>query len=302
MSAGLSAAAIGAIGVGVSAAGAIASGVMQSNGMSNAKGINASQYGQSQQAIKAANAAAQSDLQPYNDIGTGANNQLAWEMGTGGAPAGFTGTGQQGALTQPYGMSQYQNDPLYTPMVNSLQDLQATPGYQFQLQQGLQSVNNSAAANGSLLSGQQVKAVNDYAQGQASTGYQAAWNRAQQAYQQAFANNNTNNNNTFSRLQTMGANGQSAAGGQAAANSAMGAQLAGLSTGYGNTQANLAQAQGNVSANIGTGISNALTGGLAQYQTGLNSANNTQNILGQQVQPSGSVANQVSWAYNPNLG
>lgn len=75
----------------------------------------------------------------------------------------------------------------YTATPTTLEELQATPGYQFQLQQGLQSVNNSAAAKGSLMSGRTMKELNNYAQGVASTGFTDAWNRWRQAYENAFA-------------------------------------------------------------------------------------------------------------------
>jgi len=81
---------------------------------------------------------------------------------------------------------QYKQDPGYTPMVKSLEELQATPGYQFQLEQGLQGIDRTAAARGGMLSGRTLKEANNYAQGQASTGFQSAWDRSQQAYQNAF--------------------------------------------------------------------------------------------------------------------
>jgi len=227
--------------------------------------------------------------------------------------AEFVGQGAFGALAQPiatntpYTAEQYKNDPLYTPMVNDLASLQATPGYQFQLEQGLQSVNNSAAAQGSLLSGRQLKGINDYAQGQASTGYQAAWQRSQQAYQQAFSNNQSqqntqfaqktqNNNNQFSQMQSMANNGQSAAAGQGGYSMAAGQALAGASSNYGNTQAGLAMAQGQNEANRAQGYANAVTSGLgagmgysggggnsggAGTNSGMVNQNNT-NALGQQ--------------------
>jgi len=232
-----------------------------------------------------------------------------------GPEAAFVGQGDFGALAKavptntPYTAEQYKNDPLYTPMVNNLAELQATPGYQFQLEQGLQSVNNSAAAQGSLLSGRQVKAVNDYAQGQASTGYQAAWQRAQSAYQQAFSNNqnqqNTqfsqatqNKNNQFSQLQSIVNNGQAAAGAQANYSSSAGAQAAGVSQQQGNNQAGLAMAQGQNTANMYQGISNSVQSGAGAYagmagggvsgnsgSAGTNNGivqNNGNNVLGQQ--------------------
>lgn len=92
-------------------------------------------------------------------------------------------------MTRAYDMEQYKQSPLYTPMVNNLAELQATPGYQFQLQQGQQALGQTAAARGGLLSGAQQKASQNYAQQQAATGFQSAWERAQQAYGNAFSQN-----------------------------------------------------------------------------------------------------------------
>ena len=92
-------------------------------------------------------------------------------------------------MTGAYTMEQYKQSPLYTPMVTNLAELQATPGYQFQLQQGEQALGQSAAARGGLLSGAQQKAAQNYAQQQAATGFQNAWQRAQTAYNTAFGQN-----------------------------------------------------------------------------------------------------------------
>ena len=87
----------------------------------------------------------------------------------------------------PYTMEQYMQSPLYTPMVRNLAELQATPGYQFELQQGQQALAQQAAARGGLLSGAQQKAAAQFGQRQAATGFQSAWERAQNAYRSAFA-------------------------------------------------------------------------------------------------------------------
>jgi len=78
----------------------------------------------------------------------------------------------------------------YTAAPTTLEELQKTPGYQFQLQQGQQAINNSAAAKGNLLSGASAAALNNFAQGQAGTYFQQAWQNGQQAYQNAFARKN----------------------------------------------------------------------------------------------------------------
>ena len=98
----------------------------------------------------------------------------------------------------------YKESPLYTPMVRNLAELQATPGYQFQLQQGQKQLDQSAAARGGLLSGAQLQAAQQFGQKQAATGFQDAWQRAQNAYINAF--------NVHNQMQT----GQRAGAGQQA--------------------------------------------------------------------------------------
>ncbi len=53
---------------------------------------------------------------------------------------------------------------------------QQTPGYLFQLAQGTQAANQSAASQGMLLSGQQQKALTQYGQGAATSDYQSYLN------------------------------------------------------------------------------------------------------------------------------
>lgn len=89
-------------------------------------------------------------------------------------------------MTRRFSDADYRASPLYTPMVNNLAELQATPGYQFQLQQGQKALAQQAAARGGLLSGAQTQAANNFAQQTAATGFQAAWERAQAAYGRAF--------------------------------------------------------------------------------------------------------------------
>lgn len=61
-------------------------------------------------------------------------------------------------------------------------DLQNDPGYQFQLQQGLKALGNSAATRGMLQSGATLKNTEQYAQGLAGTSYTNAYNRALSTY------------------------------------------------------------------------------------------------------------------------
>lgn len=119
------------------------------------------------------------ELKPYRKLGK-QGAQIYQQM--------LPGILEQSAY-QPYTNEQYQQSPLYTPMVTNLAELQATPGYQFQLQQGQKALAQTAAARGGLLSGAQMQAAQGFGQQQAATGFQAAWQRAQDAYSKAFEQN-----------------------------------------------------------------------------------------------------------------
>lgn len=84
----------------------------------------------------------------------------------------------------------------------------ATPGYQFQLNEGLKATQRSAAAGGSLQSGGTLKALTQYSQGLASTYYQNAYNNALKTFQ-------TNHDNTANGLMSLTNLGQFGASGLA---------------------------------------------------------------------------------------
>lgn len=65
------------------------------------------------------------------------------------------------------------------------EQLEADPSYQWRLAQGMDAIQNSAAASGLLRSTGTVKALNDYAQGAASQEYGNAYGRAFGEYQSA---------------------------------------------------------------------------------------------------------------------
>ena len=116
----------------------------------------------------------------------------------------------------------------------------ATPGYQFQLQQGLSALQNNAAAGGYLRSGGSLKNFNDYAQGVASTNYQNTFNNALTANTTNFGQNlQTANANNSANAQQYGLQSQAQ---QAAAQLALQSQIA---------QAQAQQAAWNNNANYG---------------------------------------------------
>lgn len=124
-------------------------------------------------------AGAYRDMQPYRRLGREGAQQYRQML---------PGLLEQSRYNE-YTPEMYAQSPLYTPMVRNLAELQATPGYQFQLQQGQKQLDQSAAARGGLLSGAQMQAAQQFGQRQAATGFQSAWERAQQAYMNAFNTN-----------------------------------------------------------------------------------------------------------------
>ena len=111
------------------------------------------------------------DLMPYNRAGQQANAMLS---------------GQLNSLTKPIVMDEAA--------------LRNTPGYQFNLRQGLQSVQNSAAARGLGISGAAMKGAAGYATGLADSTYQNQFNNA-----------NTNQTNAYNRLMGVTQLGENAA-------------------------------------------------------------------------------------------
>jgi len=126
------------------------------------------------------------------------------------------------------------------------------PGYDFQLNQGQQALQNSQAAGSGVLSGSALKGLINYNQGVASTGYQNAYNRWLSSQQ-----------NTFGQLSGVAGLGESAAAGAGTTGAGYASGISNTITGAGN-----AQAAGTVgSANA---ISNGLSSGAGyMYLNGL---------------------------------
>jgi hypothetical protein len=181
----------------------------------------ASIYGSNKAAASAKSAANQQqqqyqttrgDLQPYFQPGQDAVQNaltLAQSGPTGGGPDYVS----QAAANIPPQMTQAQ--------------LEATPGYQFTLGQGLKATQSAAAAKGLGVSGAALKGAATYATGLADKTYLDQFNAAQQRFGD-YLNLNTgqqgNLTNQFNRLNsvaTLGANaaaGLGSQGTQAAAN------------------------------------------------------------------------------------
>lgn len=143
-----------------------------------------------------------------------------------------------GSLTQPW----------TTPFSFTSVNLQNDPAYQFDLNQGEQAVQRSAAAQGGLVSGGAMRDLNDYAQGYASNQFQLSYSNALAAYQQAYQIFSNNQSNTFNRLSSVAGLGQNAATQTATSGSAAAGTVANVNTNTANTLASLDTAQGNAAA------------------------------------------------------
>lgn len=154
------------------------------------------------------------DLQPYQQFGQVGANQLQAQLPQ---------------LTAPINMDEA--------------TLRNTPGYQFNLEQGLKSVQNGAAARGLGLSGASMKGAAGYATGLADSTYQNQFNNA-----------NTNKTNAYNRLMGVAQLGENAAA-QTGAYGTQTAQSIGNNTIQG----------GNATAAGYLGAANALNNGVNSY-------------------------------------
>lgn len=193
------------------------------NLVSSAFGANASQRAAGQQQDAAGQASntvrgmydqTRSDLLPWQAQGRMSLAQL-----------GDLTNGPNSQLLKPFGM----------------EDFKASPGYQFNLEEGMKAINKGAASRGKYYAPSTLQDLGKYAQGTASN----EWNNAYGQY-------NQNMSNIFNRLSSLSSSGQNAA------------------TQVGNFGANAASqvgqnqiGAGNAAAAGTVGQANAVTGGLS---------------------------------------
>ena len=149
-------------------------------------------------------------------------------------------------------------NPAFAPITPNLATISQTPGYQFNLYQGLKSTQNAASARGLGVSGAALKGAASYATGLADS-----------TYQNQFNNLVTNQNNLFNRQNAIFGNLLSEA--QLGANAGAGLATNATQTG-GNIGSNMIGA-GNAAAAGQIGQANAISSGL----TG--ATGNAQNLL-----------------------
>ncbi len=222
---------------GIMAAGAIGSGVANIFGAQSAAGAQ----------VKAAQIASQTALQQqqkgldaqksYFDIGQKALQPLA----------------DQG--NKVYGDLVNQLPDLTAPITMDQATLEKTPGYQFNLSQGIRGVDLSSVSRG--LSGAQAKGAAEFATGLADNTYQNQFNNA-----------NTNKTNAFNRLlgtaqvgtdasKSLASNATAAGSADLTNSSTVGGQVGGYQIGAGNAQGAANVATGAQAGNVINGVSGA---------------------------------------------
>ena len=203
---GISAGTASLIGAGVSAAGGVASSLIQSG--------NAGKAG----------AQAQRNLQMIlPQMQQGYVNTLA-----GYQP--YTDAGQQGLTATQDLLGLNGPDAAKTAMDR----FQTSPGYQFQMEQGLRGIDAGAASKGILRSGATLKAEETFGQGLANQDF----------------------GNYYNRLNALAGQGLTAAGGVANANTALISQEEGNATQQNQALTNTANAQNSATGNLFSGLGN----------------------------------------------
>lgn len=227
-----------AVSAGIGAAGSLFGGLFgaQASGQASAEYQKALQ--QAEKYLQGQEKQGLQNFQPFLDTGTNATYTLGNLLGTPGA----------GLLTP---WTQQFTAP-------TAAEAAATPGFQFQLQQGLNALQNSAAGQGGLLSGRTLADLNNFAQGTASTNYQNTFQNAFTQYQSAYQTFLNNQNNQYQRLMGLSGEGLTAAQGMGGLISGIGGDIASL---YGQSGAAAAQGtigQANSYGGILPGIANSL--------------------------------------------
>lgn len=173
--------------------------------------------------------ATRADLAPYNQLGKDALGDLA-------ASARISGP----ETLQPFNPTQ--------------EWLENTPGYKFNLSQGLKGVQNSAAARGLGISGAALKGAAQYATGLADNTYQNQFNNYLSSQQQAYNQKVGNQQNTYNRLLGITQLGENAAAQTGAYGTQTAQGIADTTVGAGNASAAAMMNWGNQANNAASSI------------------------------------------------
>jgi hypothetical protein len=165
--------------------------------------------------------------EPFREAGLSGQNRLLELLGIGGD----TAAGDYG---------RYASAEFTPEQFKNYQD----PGYAFRMSEGIKALDRSAAARGNLMSGAQLKGINQYGQDLASQEYQNAFNRYQ-----------TSRTNTLNPFSSLAGVAQSSANTLGTAAGQFGQQMGSNIIGAGNAAAAGQVGSANaISQGIGQGI------------------------------------------------
>ena len=169
---------------------------------------------------------------PFYEAGLTGQNRLMELLGLGGNPnaQGY------GSAMRPFGMS----------------DFEADPGYAFRMKEGLKGLDQQAAARGGLISGNALRAAQQYGQALGSQEYQNAFNRYQ-----------TNRTNVLNPLQSLLGQAQSTA-------NTLGTSGQNYATNAGNTMMAAGNARASGYTNSADSWNRAMGGAAGTIVSGLN--------------------------------
>jgi hypothetical protein len=240
--------------IGASVGGSLLSGILGANASEQAASEQVAAEQQAEQLQYKMFQQVQAEEQPFIGAGTNALPYLERGLGIGGGNTSGTGS-----LNAPF----------------TLADFHQSPGYNFQLQQGENAIENTASATGGVSGGNTLKQLTNYGQGVANQDY---WN----AYNAYVARQNQQ----FGQLDTLVTGGQNAA--------------ANLGTFSGNAASNISNnivGAGNAQAAGTIGAASAIGGGIggANNNLLLYSLLNNQN-------PNGFISNPAAAIGNANPG
>lgn len=218
--------------------GAAISGVTSLAGGAMASGA----AGKAASASKEQQAQTRADLLPYNTAGQSV--LPTWQaLAMSGPNAGGPDYIGQAAAQRPGQMTQA--------------ELEQTPGYQWNLAQGLKATQSAAAARGLGVSGASLKGAATYATGLADSTYQNQFNNAQTRFSDLLGLNTAyqgNVNNQASRLSGIATLGENAA-----------AQTGAQGTASATQQGNALIAGGQAEGSALKGVGNAVNSGVNNY-------------------------------------
>lgn len=193
--------------------GTVLGGVLSSKGAKSAAKTQAAAADRASQVQQEMYEQTRQDLDPFRQAGTDALGRLV-------------------------GLTNSNNSYVGTPF-----NFEESPSYQFRKQQGMDGIQQQAAAGGGLLSGATLKALNQHNSNLASQEHQQAFQNWQSQDNNAYNRHQTDQNNQYNRLWNLVGMGQNAAAQQGSAGMQTGQAVANntMAAGEANSAAKLAQ-------------------------------------------------------------